>query len=853
MATPLLPSSTQSGKIVGKKISTKSLFGKDKKSSVIVKTSGSSIQLRPKISSSIIKSSSSLVKESHESSIVKNENVFREVNKNFFSIKDTLDNLVNLFINRKNQKNKDIKEERKKDEKEKKEKEEFKLEKPKIPKVPGVKTPSLPKFNFLDTIFNFFGSILLGGLLNFLLSKKNFIFTSLDDILQGFDNVFNLMKFAIISLSNTAKGLIKNVAKIGSKLLKGPAQLTGSLLSKLGKTIKNLLVKTGKSISNFVGFTFKNITNLATGAGTASTRATGVAKRGLSAVTRRGLPRTTTRGAAAIGGRPAATFVKRAEKLFGEKGAKHLAKVSGVFKKIPFIGALIGIGIDLAMGERLDNAVAGAVGASLGAAIGGAIGTAALPIPGVGTFLGGLVGAAIGDWAGKEIYRNISGQVSQINPKPDDLGEPTTTPDGGGGGGLGGQVSGGNADFWTLAAIASLESGNPQGQADVAQSIYNRLASGVYSGSSIKALINARDQYSPVRESDPSKWAAIVDQATAIAAVSSHSRGRSNASQMVNDASRNILNPSLRKNAAEWVGGRTDFAVPSAANKYPGGHGYKTRHGHLFGWYVGPGSISYGHRNPGPSNVTSLGNANFRPISTGPSQNVGMQYQTNTWRNQYYGAPRPGRKHAGVDLQMYSNSKQITFLGGRVVDIKHTNSGYYTYIDILTPSGKIERLAELGRLDPAVKKGATLSPGQVVSHGVGPTGVTHLEYRNPGTSGFSGTTNPLEYLRSVGAIFGGDRFQYKGGSGGTVPSSQITQVPRQPTQSLTQEARQLTQQASYEGQQQIIPIPIPLGGGSPPPIIGGGGGGVIPVGLSKREALNSYYQAQLIGFLYKQG
>ena len=853
MATPLLPPSTQSGKIVDKKISTESLFGRNKKSSAIVKTKGSSIQLRPKISSAIVRTSSSLIKEPQKYSFGDSKNSFENVNERFSSIKDTLDSLVNFFIDRKNQKNKDIREERKLDEKEKKEKKEAELEKPKIPKIPGVKIPSLPKFSFLDTILNFFGNILLGSLLNFLVSKRKFIFSALDDILNGFDNVFNLIKFSIISLSNTAQGLIKNVAKIGSILLKGPAQLTGKLLSTLGKSVKNLLVRTGKALSNFVGSTFKNISGLATGA--ASTRATGVAKRGLGAIGRRGLPRTGVRGAAAIGGRPAATFVKRAEKLFGEKGAKHLAKVSGVFKKIPFIGALIGIGIDLAMGERLDNAVAGAVGASLGATIGGAIGTAALPIPGVGTFLGGIVGAAIGDWAGKEIYRNISGQISQINPPPGDLGEPE--PPAGpsaGGGGLGGQVSGGNADFWALAAIASLESGNPQGQADVAQSIYNRLASGVYSGNSIKALINAGGQYSPVGESDPSKWAAIVDQATAIAAVSSHSRGRANAANMVNDAAKNILNPSLRKNAAEWVGGRTDFAVPSAANKYPGGHGYKTRHGHLFGWYVGPGSISYGNRNPGPANVTSLGNARFQPISVGPSQNVGMQYQTNTWTNQYYGAPRPGRKHAGVDLQMYSNSKQITFLGGRVVDVKHTSSGYYTYVDILTPTGKIERLAELGRLDPAVKKGATLAPGQVVSHGVGPTGVTHLEYRTPGTSGFTGTTNPLEYLRSIGSIFGGDRFQYKGGPGGTVPSPQIAQVPRQPTQSLSQEARQLTQQASYEGQQQIIPIPIPLGGGSTPPIIGGGGGGgMIPVGLSKREALNSYYQAQLIGFLYKQG
>ena len=248
----------------------------------------------------------------------------------------------------------------------------------------------------------------------------------------------------------------------------------------------------------------------------------------------------------------------------------------------------------------------------------------------------------------------------------------------------------------------------------------------------------------------------------------------------------------------------------------------------------------------------------YQGVTVGPSQNQGITYQTNTYQNQYYGAPRPGRKHAGVDLQMYSGSKQITFLGGKVVDIVNDPtgklSGYYTYVDILTPTGKIERLAELGRLDKAVKKGAVLAPGQVVSHGLGFTHVTHLEYRTPGTSGFSGTVNPLEYLRSIGAIFGGNTFQYKGGVGGAVPTGpSIARVPQQSTQSLSQQATQLARQTTYEGQQQIVPIPISLGGGTGPMIMGGGGGGILPVGMLQKDALNSYYRSQLMGFLYKQG
>ena len=52
MALPLLPPSKSTA--VGKKISTDALLGKSKKSGAIVKTGKGSIQLKPKISSSLL-------------------------------------------------------------------------------------------------------------------------------------------------------------------------------------------------------------------------------------------------------------------------------------------------------------------------------------------------------------------------------------------------------------------------------------------------------------------------------------------------------------------------------------------------------------------------------------------------------------------------------------------------------------------------------------------------------------------------------------------------------------------------------------------------------------------------------
>jgi hypothetical protein len=170
-------------------------------------------------------------------------------------------------------------------------------------------------------------------------------------------------------------------------------------------------------------------------------------------------------------------------------------------------------------------------------------------------------------------------------------------------------IQGGDADFWSLAAVASLEGATPQGEADVAQAVYNRVASGAYSVKTIKDAILSPGQFQPVTYdgADLDKWKAIKDRESAIAAVATHKgKGIETATKYVDEGAANITNPQLQKSASEFVGGRTDFAVPSAANKYPGGFGYVERDGHLFGWYVGPGAIAYGKTNPGPASMPNF-------------------------------------------------------------------------------------------------------------------------------------------------------------------------------------------------------------------------------------------------------
>ena len=142
-------------------------------------------------------------------------------------------------------------------------------------------------------------------------------------------------------------------------------------------------------------------------------------------------------------------------------------------------------------------------------------------------------------------------------------------------------IQGGDADFWTLVAVASREDGEPQSWADVAQSIYNRLASGAYTGKTIKELILGQMQYEPTWKfpkpgatgKPNQEWYSIKDAASAgIAAGQSEAAMRKVAAA--------ILDPSLQKNAREFIQGRTDFRGYSVS-----GGIQRKRGDNYYGWY----------------------------------------------------------------------------------------------------------------------------------------------------------------------------------------------------------------------------------------------------------------------------
>jgi hypothetical protein len=862
-----------------KKIKTEKLFDKKTDGGALVKTEKSSIQLRP--SSSLVKYNSKdksldLTPE-EKKNVVGDElqGVIDEVKK----LRTNLVKVRGLLAEKKNSDLSNLVQNRKLLQLQKAKKRETDLEKRKPKKKIGKIEVPKPKISFLETIQNFFMNVLIGSLLNLLIANRNTIFKAFDDISKGLTNIFDVIRYSIISLSTTMPKLVKSIASFGKKIFAGPAKLTANLLKKLGGSIKNLLVKTGKALGNFVSGTFKNLRGLAGGAGTATTRATGVQQRGLSrgAGTRpqlRQLPRPGTP-------KPTSgTTLKNAERLFTSGGFKHFKKVSAVFKKVPFIGALIGIGIDLAMGERLDNAIAGAAGASLGAAIGGAIGTAVLPIPFVGTFLGGTIGAAIGDWAGKEIYKNLSGQITQINPPP----EPTTTPGqtptpapgttplspGFMGSGAPGQLYTSNASVtWYNPGLGGINSGTGRPDPNARTSTGEPYQASAFTAAAFPPFLSSLPLSMTTRTPNNPSGRTLARGQQFNVLVTNKKTGKS-AILRVNDVGSGV-GPASKQ--TKWL----DFSV--AARDYLGtGSGFEIR-------MAPPGS------KPGPLDVSGVQQiqrmgASANANATSSYTVAGITYDTATGRPIDF----PGQR---TSTQIGTKTGLVTGYGGGTPFHIDTRWARDLPMDVVVPM--IDSMASALAADGRVMEMGSAGSVSGKRYPLNGTRAQKEAFLRAATAGhhkqrsmaafdyFIPKSNETRFGKSAEyanipapalppgykmtfhmgrAADGGAFYQITDPSGrvvfktfhGDPNKSRLGLVgQKSPNTLATQTAQALRQQASYDQRGGNIVIPTPIVSPPATPLPMAGGGGLLPIGMNKKDALNSYYQAQLIGFLYKQG
>jgi hypothetical protein len=132
-------------------------------------------------------------------------------------------------------------------------------------------------------------------------------------------------------------------------------------------------------------------------------------------------------------------------------------------------------------------------------------------------------------------------------------------------------------DFWTLVAICSREDGDEQAWCDVAQSIYNRVGSGKYSGKNITSIVTAKWQYEPCW-SFPSHsgengvvnavWKKIVD-------INSASVASKQPVDHLKKVAKALKNKTLQNNSKSFIKGRTDFLGVGQAAKAMTNNGSK--------------------------------------------------------------------------------------------------------------------------------------------------------------------------------------------------------------------------------------------------------------------------------------
>lgn len=142
-----------------------------------------------------------------------------------------------------------------------------------------------------------------------------------------------------------------------------------------------------------------------------------------------------------------------------------------------------------------------------------------------------------------------------------------------------GAITGGSPEFWKIVALTSREDTlHPQGQADVAQSLYNRSVIGSYpGGKNISSIITAGGQYQPTFD-DPGAWSSIKDRKSAITAAGK-------GSELVDMAAKSITNPLLQREAARFVGGRTDFMGESQKPFMKPGDITRGKNYNFHGWF----------------------------------------------------------------------------------------------------------------------------------------------------------------------------------------------------------------------------------------------------------------------------
>lgn len=375
------------------------------------------------------------------------------------------------------------------------------------------------------------------------------------------------------------------------------------------------------------------------------------------------------------------------EELYGKdepgkrSALRALKKSSEDVKKMRSLngltGSLFGAGIDMALGQKPDKRLASSLGNMFGSVVQTAIDSemnssfndisrtlamangGVVPSRRIGSGLS--IGEKIGRFISNALAVSIEGSATRIlqnlNRELNLEGGPAGGGPGGGPGGPGAgpMVSSDSADFWLLSLISLYENSNPQGAADVAQSIYNRMG---YSGRNARQIILARNQYEPVGKfGSVSEWNKVVDKESALNHIKKYPGNAASASGLEKVAA-TLLDKSAQQNSAKWVGNRPDFRSESYEKSYDDMTDDISRNGQTFGFNRGS---AYKGKSPVAQRVPSLVKGTVsQPVARGNVLSEGQtvvvegNFRLRQDAAQAYLAMKDAAKKDGVNLTLES-------------------------------------------------------------------------------------------------------------------------------------------------------------------------------------------------------
>jgi len=422
-------------------------------------------------------------------------------------------------------------------------------------------------------------------------------------------------------------------------------------------------------------------------------------------------------------------YQKEQEKNIGKKPNpyKALTNTSKTLKKGGEAGILMAAGVDLAMGQNMDNNFMGSFSKD--------------------TLLKSKVNEVIQNIK-KELSKKVMGGGKET-PSPD------ASPDSGGGTVESVDMTGlSSEDVDALGRMIQAESGGESdlGKAGVMNVILNRyrlaksgkgyLPRGRTKDTvTIRDLLYAPNQFSPITDGSFGRTSSAAGRSALAKAISAGGNDPEKLKQK-------LMQSGLSEQDADYVIVTSSFSNPDSRGSRP----FNTREVRI-GNHVFQESPNARLRSPGQkfeAKVTDYsGNLSNKFLNNFNSKLPGI-----TLEGQRYGASRDNgkRQHAGRDYDLSINGVFHSQIGGVVIFAGDGGSGYGNVVDIYNKDlNRTERIAEATTILPGIREGIVISPGQPVVSGTHQTGVIHYEIRKgkSGASGsIAGTENPDDFLNS---------------------------------------------------------------------------------------------------------